>query len=198
MAEEIRLGWIKSPDEIKFAPKTFAEQVIVNGETTLDMELEKYETIKNNCPILDAEDTEGTCTAEDYVSRIQELEAKNLELTNELAELNSNNTWIKLADRSALLLKTGTTIDLAHDLSNFTEIRFMYRYSDTGYCYEKTFKLGIPTNNFTLDEFITNFGKVYSIISGASSGQTLTVAANGSTNGVYLMQIWARKTKFAV
>ena len=82
MAETINKGWIKSPDEIKFAPKTFAEQVIVNGETTLD-------SIINKCPTLDTEDTEGTVDVPDYATRIEELEIENTELRNQIDVLNS-------------------------------------------------------------------------------------------------------------
>lgn len=79
MSEVVNYGWLKSPDDTKFAPKTFAQQVIV-GDTTLD-------NIIDNCPILDTEDKEGTVNVPDYATRIEELEAENNELKSQLAEI---------------------------------------------------------------------------------------------------------------
>lgn len=118
-------------------------------------------------------------------------------LQGQIDTLNSNlnnksNTWTKLYSGNTLM-NTGTSVNLTDMIANYTEIRFVYRYADTGYFYTRDFFNTGSTTYWVIEATLADASKVFSMFNRQENqGNKLTCAQAGSASGVYLYEVWGR------
>lgn len=80
-------------------------------------------------------------------------------------------------------------ITLSDNVDNYEMFFIRYRYSATGYNYDREFYRA--DTYWVCPAEISAAGAVYSALT--HSGNLLTVTANGSTSGVYMVAVYGKK-----
>lgn len=132
------------------------------------------------------------------------LSAQNEQAINEingnLAQLENafNSTkWVNVYDSAvnATPLTRGARINFDRDISSYSEIKFVYKYGATGFCYTKDYFLDARTNNNMLLDAPFSGANIYSAITTSdllSAKTYATISAVGSASHVWLTGVYVR------